>query len=115
MKSPNQSQTPHWYAIHTKAKQEDRAVSNLIAWHIETFFPRLKESRCNEFTGQPTPLVKPLFPGYVFANFDASTMLHKVWFTRGVHSVVSFGGSPVPVSDEIISLIRSRIGQDGFV
>ncbi|HEY0100006.1 MAG TPA: transcription termination/antitermination NusG family protein [Pyrinomonadaceae bacterium] len=115
MKSDYISETPYWYAIHTKPRQEERAACNLIAWEVETFSPRLKESRRNTFTGQPMQLVKPLFPGYIFAKFDARTMLHKVCFTRGVHSVVSFGGSPVPVSDEIISLIRSQIGADGFV
>src|SRR4051812_38986256 len=115
MKSPDTGRRSHWFAVYTKARQEDRAASNLTAWRIETFFPRLQEGRRNQFTGQVTHLVKPLFPGYIFANFDALTMLHKVWFTRGVHSVVSFGGDPVPVSDEIISLIRSQVGEDGFV
>jgi transcriptional antiterminator RfaH len=115
MKSNNISNTPYWYAIHAKPKQEERAAANLIAWNVETFYPRLKESRRNQFTGQPTQLIKPLFPGYIFANFDAATMLHKVWFTRGVHNVVSFGGGPAPVSDDIISLIRSQVGADGFV
>lgn len=115
MKSDYISKAPHWYAIHTKPKQEERAASNLIAWKVETFYPRIKESGLNQFTGQPALLAKPLFPSYVFARFDAETMLHKVWFTRGVHSVVSFGGVPVPVSDEIVALIRSQIGADGFV
>jgi transcription antitermination factor NusG len=38
-----------------------------------------------------------------------------VRFTRGVHSVITFTGTPTPVEDEIIHLIRSRIGDDGFV
>jgi len=29
--------------------------------------------------------------------------------------VVSFGGKPAPVHDDIIAICRSRIGQDGYV
>jgi hypothetical protein len=32
-----------------------------------------------------------------------------------VHSVITFTGTPTPVDDEIVHLIRSRIGDDGFV
>jgi transcriptional antiterminator RfaH len=42
-------------------------------------------------------------------------MLHKIRFTRGVQSVVSFGGYPTPVDEEVIDIIRHRTGQDGFV
>jgi transcriptional antiterminator RfaH len=51
----------------------------------------------------------------MFARFDAGRMLRKVWFTRGVVKVVGFGDGPSPVDDEIIELIKSRVGQDGFV
>jgi transcriptional antiterminator RfaH len=56
-----------------------------------------------------------LFPGYIFARFDAGLMLHKICYTRGVQSVVSFNGEPLPVDDEIIALIQSQVGEDGFV
>ena len=42
-------------------------------------------------------------------------MLHKIWFTRGVQSVVSFGGVPSRVDDEIIDFLRARVDRDGFV
>jgi transcriptional antiterminator RfaH len=105
---------PHWYVIHTQPKQEQRADSNLNAWGIETFFPRLKERRSNRYTRSTTHVVKPLFPRYIFARFNASR-LHKITFTRGVRDVVSFGGKPIPVDDEIIQTIQSHIGDDGFV
>jgi transcriptional antiterminator RfaH len=105
----------NWYAIYTKPRQEERATSNLRAWNLETCSPKLRESRYCPSTQRPIQIVKPLFPSYIFACFDASSLLHKVWFTRGVHSVVSFGGRPLVVSDEIILLIRSQIDPEGFV
>jgi transcriptional antiterminator RfaH len=41
--------------------------------------------------------------------------LYKVRFTRGVHAVVEFGGHPIPVEDDVMALLESRIGEDGFV
>lgn len=103
---------PRWYAVYTRPKQEFRAESNLKAWGIETFNPCARErSRRLEKTRRT---VKQLFPRYLFARFP-SEELHKITFTRGVQTVVSFGNKPAPVDDAVISLIRSRIGEDGFV
>jgi transcriptional antiterminator RfaH len=111
----NLAEEPQWYAILTKPKQEDRADSNLRAWNVETFTPKIKERGLNPFTGRPTYITKPLFPNYIFARFKASELLHKVSFTRGVQSVVRFGGCPTAIDDEIINLIRSRRDEDGFI
>ena len=105
----------YWYAIHTHLNQENRTEANLKAWNVETFFPKIKEQRCNQFSGALTSLTKPFFPRYLFARFDLKKLLHKVWFTRGVESVVSFGGSPSPVDDQIIEFFKMRTDKDGFV
>ena len=106
---------PRWYAIHTKPKEEERANSNLQRWSVETFTPRIKEQRINQFTGKPISLTKPFFPRYIFARFDASKILRKIYYTRGVHSVVSFGNGPASVDDEAIELMKSRVEKDGFI
>lgn len=106
---------PSWYVIHTKPKQESRADSNLTAWDVETFNPKVKEWRRNNFTGKLSLVVNSLFTNYIFARFRAEALLHKVCFTRGVHRVVSFGDAPQAVDDEIIALIHSREDADGFV
>jgi transcriptional antiterminator RfaH len=104
--------SPHWYAVYTRPKQEFRAESNLKAWGIETFNPCATErSRQLKKTRRA---LKQLFPRYLFARFPCEE-LHKITFTRGVQTVVSFGNKPAPVDDAVISLIRSRIGEDGFV
>lgn len=106
---------PLWYAINTKPRDEERADKNLAAWGIETLSPKIKEARYNQFTGRPTYFIKPLFPRYIFARFDAETLLHKVYYTRGVHSVVSAHNRPLEVGDEAIALIRSHMDTDGLV
>lgn len=104
-----------WYLIHTNPRQEDRAEFNLRAWGVETFTPRLMVSRFNQFTEQTCPLIKSLFPSYIFARFNIEKMFHKVRFTRGVRGVISFGAGPAQVDDEVINIVRSRVEGDGFV
>lgn len=106
---------PLWYVLHTHPRQENRVEFNLCSQKIETLNPRIQQRRYNEFTGKPIVVVKSLFPRYIFARFSAKKSLRQIRFTRGVHSVVSFGGGPISVLPDLIELIESRIGKDGFV
>lgn len=107
--------TSHWYVLWTNPKQEDRAASNLQAWGVETLNPKFRHTCYDERNGKPSHSIKCLFPRYIFARFSAKRLLHKVRFTRGVQSVVSFGGPPTPVDEDVVEIIRHRIGQDGLV
>jgi transcriptional antiterminator RfaH len=109
------SDTPHWYALHTNPKQEDRAYYNLQDMRVEAFAPRIKQPSQSRRANTRGFLVKSLFPGYIFARFELMPWLHKVRFTRGVHSVVNCDGKPLPVEDEIIAAIQTRVAEDGFV
>jgi len=93
--------TLQWYAVRTKPRQEAIAEVFLSQANIEVFFPKVAPG-------------KPLFPGYIFSRFDEKTQLRLVKYTKGVSSVVSFGGEPAPVDQAIIDTIESRI-KNGFV
>lgn len=107
--------TLNWYVVHTQPQQEERASVNLRTWGIETLAPKVRVNKYNEFTNKLTRMPKHMFPSYIFGRFRFNAEYHRVRFTRGVHSVVTFTGTPASVEDEIIDLIRSRIGPDGFV
>lgn len=111
----NLSDVQCWYGVHTKSRQEDRVDNNLRTWDVQTFSPKLKEAHVNQYTGQQKYLIKPLFPSYIFARFSASDSLHKVSFTRGVHSVISLAGQPCVVDDAIIKLIQEREDEHGWI
>jgi transcriptional antiterminator RfaH len=113
MNSEVLNESSHWYAIRTKAKQENRADTNLRAWQVQTFIPKLKE-HCTSGYGSRY-VSKPLFSRYIFAHFDASLLIHKINYTRGVQNVVSFGGSPIPIDDQVINLIRAQVDENGFI
>jgi transcriptional antiterminator RfaH len=104
-----------WYAIHTHPKQENRADSNLKAWNVETFFPRVREIHCNKVTGIRLYRAKPLFPSYLFARFVLNKQLQKIRYTRGVHSVVSIGDAPASIDDRVIEIIAAQSDGEGFV
>jgi transcription elongation factor/antiterminator RfaH len=105
----------HWYVVHTHSRQEDRAAGNISSYNVETFAPRFRQVRYNEFNGRPTYLLKPLFPSYIFARFRIEESFHKIRYTRGVHSLISFNDSPAKVDDDIIAILRSRVKDDGLV
>jgi transcription antitermination factor NusG len=107
--------TLNWYVVHTHPNQEERSNSNLLSYGLETVSPKQRVNRYNQFTGQLIHFSKPLFPSYIFACFRFNEMYHRIRFTRGVHSLVCFNNMPTPVDEEIINLVRSRMGSDGFV
>jgi transcriptional antiterminator RfaH len=110
-----QGDISRWYAVYTHPKQENRASSNLIAWGVEVFNPQLQEARRNIYTGESINVIKNLFPRYLFARFKSSELMHKVSFTRGVNSVVNFGRKAIAIDDEIITIIKSQVGEDNFI
>jgi transcription antitermination factor NusG len=81
---------------------------------IETLFPLAKQS-----DGQPRctsrDLSRPLFAGYLFANFRAAASLRAVAVSRGVLRVVSKNGAPLPVNESITTSLRQRVGPDGLI
>ena len=115
MNFTNLSNEPHWYAIHTHPKQEERANSNLQAWGVKTLSPLIRQSRASKFGNKPGYVIKPLFPQYIFANFVARTCLSKVWYTRGVSNVVNFGDWIAVIDDAAIAFIESQLGSDNVV
>lgn len=88
---------------------------NLEAWQVEKFNPELLERHCNQFTGQPIYTPKSMFPNYIFVRFNARTMLHNIFCTRGVKYVLCCNGVPDPIDEKLIELIQSRVDESGFV
>src|SRR5262245_6447634 len=102
-----------WYAIKTKAWQEELAEANLRMIGLDTFNPRLKQKAC--LFGSRVAVVRPLFPSYIFAKFDVALSQRHVRYTIGVQHIIGFGEGPTPVGEDIIALIKQRIGPDGCV
>lgn len=96
-----------WYVINTKPKQEAKAEGYLSSKGMEVFNPLL-ESFVTRY-GKIIKELKPLFPGYIFGNFDLERDYALVRWGRGVKNLVNFGGLPTPVSEIVIDEIKKRM------
>ena len=102
-----------WYVIYTKPRQEDKVGELLARALVEVFNPKLRRKRLirNKYERD----VRPLFPNYIFAKFDPSLQYHMIKYTRGVSGIVGNPGSPWPVSEDIIGIIKSRMNEEGLI
>jgi transcriptional antiterminator RfaH len=95
---------PRWYLIQTKPRQETRAEENLRRQGFDCYRPHKQRESANGKTEEP------LFPGYLFIRLDRDLdNWYPIRSTRGVARVVSFGGEPTPVRDELIEQLRQRL------
>jgi transcriptional antiterminator RfaH len=102
-----------WYVIYTKPKQEDRVEESLTRASVEVFNPKLRRKKPSR--SKYNRITRPLFPNYLFAKFDPSRQYHMIKYMRGVSSIVGNRGSPWPVSEEMIDIIKSRMNDEGLI
>jgi transcriptional antiterminator RfaH len=99
----------NWYVIHTKPRQEKRALSNLQNQGYQCYLPiiaieKLSRERLNV-------IEEPLFPRYLFISLDASrygqnwSPIRSTW---GVSGLVSFGSEPAIINSSLIDLLRQQ-------
>ena len=95
-----------WYVIQTKTKKELEAKSYLSMKGVEVFSPTMEIVSARG--GKMVSEQRALFPGYLFGRFNLLEDYSLVRWGRGVRKLVGFGAEPLPVSDEVIELIRNR-------
>lgn len=106
---PEELLEKNWYVIHTKPRQEQRALSNLQQQGYQCYLPRiaiekLTRERVNVFE-------EPLFPRYLFICLDAGrygqnwSPIRSTW---GVSGLVTFGSAPAKVDGRLIDLMRQQ-------
>ena len=98
--------TRSWYVIQTKTKKELEAKSYLSMKGVEVFSPTMEIVTARG--GKMVSEKQALFPGYLFGRFNLLEDYSLVRWGRGVRKIVGFGAEPLPVSDEVIELIRHR-------
>lgn len=108
----NSEQQKAWYVVQTKPNREDWVCQHLSFATIETFNPKIRSFGQGSLFRE-----KHLFPSYIFARaMLKNPNLHRlVRFTRGVTRILGVQSTPIPVSDDVVSTIRSYLNQDGCV
>jgi len=106
-------QAKSWYLVYTKPRQEEIALSNLARQGYSAYLPRCRHMRKRQ--GRSMPVIKPLFPRYLFIHLDTHTdNWGPIRSTLGVTSLVRFGQQPAPAPETLIAFLRSREGEDGL-
>ena len=101
-----------WYAVHAQPRREDVAEAQLRTLGVRTFWPRHRQRVI--LHGYKREVIRPLFPGYLFAAFDVRRDFRAVHYACGVRGVVLVGREPAEVPADLLEGIRARM-QDGLV
>ncbi len=102
-----------WYVIHTKVREEFRALENLEAQSFEVFLPTCQVQKISQ--GKIMLSTEPLFSRYLFIRLsDVTSNWFPIRSTRGVSQLLRFGTStdPVVLPDSIIDCLKVRCRTD---
>ena len=95
-----------WYVVHSKPREEQKALENLQKQGFECFLPMMTLEKL--VRGRVKSVTEPLFNRYLFVQTQSQNQNFSVIkSTLGVHRLVSFGPLPSQVSDTLIETIRS--------
>ena len=100
-----------WYLVHTKARQEDTAITNFQRQNFRCYIPMLYVEKVRR--GKPVVVAESMFPSYVFVQLDTSENIKgQSWSpirsTLGVRELVKFGGHAPKVDAELITALHER-------
>ena len=95
-----------WFALQVRTRWENSTVVLLSGKGYQTLLPTYQMKK--RWNGRLRQLNAPLFPGYVFCQFDALNRL-PILVTPGVIAVVGRGRVPVPVDDAEIAAIQTLV------
>jgi transcription antitermination factor NusG len=93
-----------WYAVHVRSRHEKTVENSLSVKGYRVFAPSYRTRR--KRVDRIAEIDVPLFPGYVFCQFDSNKRL-PILMTPGVVGVVGRGNRADPVDDSEIASIRT--------
>jgi transcriptional antiterminator RfaH len=100
--------------VQTHSHAEERAATNLLRQGYSIYLPRYLKRR--RHARRIETVAAPLFPRYLFVAIDQLTQRWRsIQSTFGVSHLVCRGGDPAWVPDRVISELRSREDERGFV
>jgi transcriptional antiterminator RfaH len=103
-----------WFVVQTQINGEAKAASNLGRQGFAIYFPRYLKRRSH--ARKVETVARPLFPRYVFVAVDVATQRWRsIQSTLGVSHLVCWGDRPAPVEDAVISTLKAREDDNGFI
>lgn len=95
-----------WYALRTKPRHEKMAALMLANKGYESLLPLYRSRRPRP--GRTREVEMPVFPGYLFCQFDATVRM-PILTTPGVVQVVGFGPTPHPIAEAEIAALQRLV------
>jgi transcriptional antiterminator RfaH len=103
-----------WYVVQTHVNGEAKAASNLARQGFGVYFPRYLKRRSH--ARKIDTVARPLFPRYLFVAIDVATQRWRsIQSTIGVSHLVSWRGAPASVNDDVVSALKQREDEGGFI
>jgi transcription antitermination factor NusG len=99
-----------WFALQVRTRWESSTAVLLSGKGYQTLLPTYQTKK--RWNGKVKQVTAPLFPGYVFCQFDALKRL-PILVTPGVIAVVGRGRVPYPVADAEIAAVQTIVSS-GF-
>lgn len=99
----------HWYLVHSKPRQEARALENLQRQGYDAFWPTVPVESVRQ--GRRVTQPQALFPRYLFVRLGqdrGAQAWAPVRSTLGVSRLVSFGTEPARVPDELVQTLQRQ-------
>lgn len=97
-----------WYAAQLRPNGDSLALLNLERQGFNAFRPQMWETRQTD--KGPNRVLRPMFPGYVFVEFDLRRpQWTKIRSTRGISRLVgSTTGGPSRLPSGLVDLLKQR-------
>lgn len=94
-----------WFALYVKPQKEHQVTRFLESKGYQVYLPAITVRK----RGQEK--VIPFFSCYLFVRMNGSGDVPSVRWTPGLRAIVSFGGQPAVVPDDMMSQIRQRVAR----
>jgi transcriptional antiterminator RfaH len=108
-KATSEAANSHWYAVHSKPRQEQRALANLAQQGYDCYLPLRRTEKIDK---RGLAIVQaPLFPRYLFIFLDsgpAGPGWGPIRSTLGVSRIVSFGNIPAKLPTTLVEALREQ-------
>jgi transcriptional antiterminator RfaH len=104
----------HWYAVHTHAGAEMKALAHLKRQNYQVYLPLLH--RKVRHARKIEQVLRPFFPRYLFVSLDLRTHgWRSIRSTGGVTDVVCFGDQPAPLPRGVVEGLKSHEDSNGCI
>ncbi len=93
-----------WFIAKSKPQKESWLMASLASLGVHAYFPRIAHRNSRNIK------IEPLFPTYVFCNFDPETpSWPMIRWAPGLSYFLSVDGHPTRVPNDLVDLIRRRV------